>query len=191
MKNVIKHNMRGARIEREVEIYAPNLNNKVERKVQKLLTKHKTTLPINIKHKLILYQSKPQHLYGLPKVYKLDIPLRPRVSSTGSPCYALAGFLHTIVSPLAGNSESFVKNSGHFVQLLKSVNLQSLVSLVSSDIVSLFTNVPVDKALQVIRNKLHNDDTLVERSVFQVKAIMELLEVCLRTTYFQADDRFF
>jgi hypothetical protein len=43
-------------------------------------------------------------------------PVRPIVSSTGSPCYALAGFLHKILSPLAGRSESFV-NSAHFIQL--------------------------------------------------------------------------
>jgi hypothetical protein len=54
-----------------------------------------------------------------------------------------------------------------------------------------FTNVPVGKALQVIRNKLHNKDTLAEGPVLQVEAIMELLEVCLRTTYFQVDDKYF
>jgi hypothetical protein len=74
---------------------------------------------------------------------------------------------------------------------LKSVNLQSSDTLVSFDIVSLFTNVPIDEALQVIGNKLHNDDTLAERSVLQVEDIMELLEVYLRTTYFQVDDKFF
>jgi hypothetical protein len=42
-----------------------------------------------------------------------------------------------------------------------------------------------------MRNKLHNDDTLVEQPVLQVEAIMALLEVCLRTTYFQVDDKFF
>jgi hypothetical protein len=61
---------------------------------------------------------------------------------------------------------------------------QSADTLVSFDFVGLFTTVPVDGALQVIRNKLHNDDTLVERSVLQVEAIMKLLEVCLRATYF-------
>jgi hypothetical protein len=86
--------------------------------------------------------------------------------------------------------ESFVKDSGHFIQLLKSVNLQSLDTVASFD-VSLFTNVPVNEALQVISNKLHNDDTLAECSALQVKVIMELLEFCLRTTYFQADDMFF
>jgi hypothetical protein len=142
---------------------------KFERKIQKLLSKHKTTLPINLKHKLTPYHSRPPHLYGLPKIHKLDMPLRPTVSSVGSPCYGLAGFLHKILSPHAGKSESFVKNSGHFVQLFKSVNLQSSDTLVIFDIVSLFTNVPVDKALQVIRNKLYNDDILVEQSVLRLK----------------------
>jgi hypothetical protein len=48
-------------------------------------------------------------------------------------------------SPLSGKSKSFFKNSGNFVQLLKSVNLQSLDALVSFDVFSLFTNVPVDE----------------------------------------------
>jgi hypothetical protein len=113
------------------------------------------------------------------------------VSSICSLCYALAGFLHKILSPLARKSESCIKNLGHFIQLLKPVNLQSQETLISFDVVNLFTNVPVDGALHVIRNKLHNDDMLVERSVLQVKAIMELLEVCLRTTYFQVDDKSF
>jgi hypothetical protein len=109
-----------------------------------ILSKHKTTLPIDLKHRLTPYHSKPPHLYGLPKIHKPDIPLRPIVSSIGSPCYALAGFLHKILSPLAGKSESFVKYSGHFIQLLKFTNLQSSDTLVSFDVVNLFTNVPVD-----------------------------------------------
>jgi hypothetical protein len=75
--------------------------------------------------------------------------------------------------------------------LLKFTYLQSSDTLVGFDVVSLFTNVPVDGALQVNRIKLHNDDTLVERSPLQVEAIMELLDVSLRTTYFQVDDKFF
>jgi hypothetical protein len=156
---------------------------KVERKVQQILAKYKTVLPTEVKRKLTPYHSKPPHLYGLPKIHKPDIPLRPIVSSIGSPYYALAGFLHKILSPVAGRSESFVKNSGHFIQLLKPVNLQRQDTLVSFDVVSLFTNVPVDEALQVIRNKIENDNTLAERSILKVEAIMELLDVCLRTTY--------
>ncbi|PNF20028.1 hypothetical protein B7P43_G05946 [Cryptotermes secundus] len=144
-----------------------------------------------LKRKLTPYHSKPPHLFGLPKIHKPDIPLRPIVSSIGSPCYALAGFLQEIRSLLAGRSGSFVKNSGHFIELLKSVNLRRKDKLACFDVVSLFTNVPVDEALQVIRSRLNNHNTLAERSVLKVEAIMELLDVCLRTTYFQRDDGFY
>jgi hypothetical protein len=107
---------------------------KVERKIQKLLSKNKISLPIDLKHKLTPYDSKPQHLYGLPKIYKPDTPLRPIVSSIGYPCWKIG---------------HFIKNSGHFVQLLKSVNLQSPDTLVRFNVVSLFTKVPVDEILQV------------------------------------------
>jgi hypothetical protein len=96
----------------------------------------------------------------------------------------LAGFLQIILSPQAGKSDSFVKDSGHFIELLKSVNLRGQDILVSFDVVNLFTNVPVYEAHQVIRSRLDNDNKLAERSV------MELLDVCPRTTYFQGDDGF-
>jgi hypothetical protein len=88
----------------------------VEKKVQKILSKHKAALPTGLKHKLTPYHSKPSHLYGFPKIHKSGIPLRLIVSSIGSSCYALAGFLHKILSLLVGQSQSFVKYSGHFIQ---------------------------------------------------------------------------
>jgi hypothetical protein len=89
-----------------------------------------------------------------------------------------------------GRAESYVRNSGHFVQLLKSVDLQSRDILVSFDIGSLFTNVPVNEALQVIRGTLQDDGNPEERSALPVEAITELLDVCLRTTYFQVGEFF-
>jgi hypothetical protein len=104
------------------------------------------------------------------------------VSSIGSPYYALAGFLHKILNPLAGSTDSFDKNSGHFIEVLKYINLQEQDTLASFDVVSLFTSVPVDETLQIIRRRLENDNTLSERSVLKVEAIMELSDVCLRNT---------
>jgi hypothetical protein len=57
-------------------------------------------------------------------------------------------------------------------------------------LLSLFTSVPVD-ALKVIRNRLQDNHTLAEWSTLQVEDIKELLEVCLRTTCCQVDDKFF
>jgi hypothetical protein len=68
--------------------------------------------------------------------------------------------------------------------------LYSCQSLLTFDHVSLFINVPDDEALQVVSNELHNNDTLMEWSVLQAKAIMGQLEVHFRAIYFQVDDKF-
>jgi hypothetical protein len=112
------------------------------------------------------------------------------VSSIGSPFFALAGILNNILSPLAVRSDSFIKNYGDFIELLKSVDLRGQEILVSFDVVSLFTNIPVYEALLVFRSRLDNDNTLTELSVRKVEAIMEFLDVCLRTTYIKRDDGF-
>ena len=50
--------------------------------------------------------------------------------------------------------------------------------LVSLDTVSLFANVPVEEVLEIIRNKLLEDDKLAECLVLQVDAIIVLLGMC-------------
>jgi hypothetical protein len=134
-------------------------------KIWKLLTKYKTVVPTALKHKLTPYHSKPPHLYGLPTIHKPDIPLRPIFSSIGSPCYALAD----ILGLLACNTDSFVKNSEHFIKLIQEMNLQNEDYLISFDIVSLFTNVPVKEVLQVTTNRLNTDPSFPECSTLQVK----------------------
>ena len=47
---------------------------------------------------------------------------------------------------MAGQTSSFILNSKHFVDLVKDIQLQSSEVMVSFDIKSLFTNVPVDEA---------------------------------------------
>ena len=56
--------------------------------------------------------------------------------------------------------------------------------LVSFDVSSLFTNVPIDEALQVIRDRLRGDETLVNRTTLSPDRVAELLESCLRSNYF-------
>ena len=43
--------------------------------------------------------------YGLPKIHKPGIPLRPIVSFVNSPTYAISGYLARILSPVVGNTD--------------------------------------------------------------------------------------
>jgi hypothetical protein len=166
-----------------------DFTSQIEWKIRKLLTKHITVVPAALKYKLTPYRSKPPHLYGLPKIHKPDILLRPIVSSIDSPCYAVAEFLHKILSPLAGNTSSFVKDSEHFIKSIQKISLQNGDYLISFDVVCEFAIVLVEEALQVIRNRLSADPSLPERS--EADDVMELLDICLTTTFFQFQDKFY
>ena len=109
------------------------------------------------------YSSPPQ-MYGLPKIHKEDIPMRPIVSTTGSPTYRLAKELARILTPLAGNSTHVVRNSKSFVDRIRNVETLPQDRLVSFDVTSLFTQVPVDEAIRVVEEKLSMDETLQERT---------------------------
>jgi hypothetical protein len=104
--------------------------------------------------------------------------------------YALAEFLHKILSRLVGNIDFFMRNSESFIKLVWEINLQNEDCLVNFDI-SLFTNVPLEEVLQVIRNRLNMDPSFPERSPLQVEDVMELLNICLTTAYFQFEDKFY
>lgn len=65
------------------------------------------------------------------------------------------------------------------------------VTTVGFDVVSLFTKVPLDEALEHISHLLALHDTLEDRTNIPAVAICELTELCLRATYFKYKDQFF
>lgn len=60
------------------------------------------------------------------------------------------------------NTNSYMKNWLHFKQYMNDEHLEDSVTLVSFVIVNLLTNVPVDKVLEVIKNKLQTNSILSE-----------------------------
>ena len=56
--------------------------------------------------------------------------------------------------------------------------------MVSLDVVSLFTKVPTDETLAVVRDKLAADPLLEERTCILIDNLMKMLTFCVETTYF-------
>ena len=73
-------------------------------------------------------------------------------------------------------------NTGHFVEMMREEKLGAEEMLVSFDVLSLFTNVPIQEAVQVVKKKLKEDQSLPSRTLLTPKRITELLEICLITT---------
>ena len=123
------------------------------------------------------------HIYDLPKIHKDGIPLRSIVSNRGSECYPLSRFLMDIISPLTGKSSLYVKNSAQFVERIIDVPIHSN-QMVSLDEASLFTKVPTDETLAVVRDKLATDLLLEERTCIPIDNLIEMFTFCVETTYF-------
>ena len=82
--------------------------------------------------------------------------LRPIISSLGTFNYNLARFLFDLLSPLVPNDYS-CKDTFSFVSQIKNANL-SKKSLVSYDVTSLFTNIPLQETINIAINLIFNHD---------------------------------
>ena len=127
-------------------------------------------------------------LYGLPKIHKDGIPLRPIVSSRGPISYEVAKELARILKPLVGSSPHHIKNTGDFIEQIK---LQADETITSYDVSALFTSVPIEAAINIIQGKLELDQQLHSKTNMKVEHITSLLEFCLKTTYFQFQGSFY
>jgi len=106
----------------------------LERKTTQLLKK--STLTDNTCQRLRPSGSRPPRLYGLPKIHKEGIPLRPIVDNIGSPTYQLSKHLTGLLYYLTGNTTHQVKNSFHFIQIVDSIRIQPEDLMVSFDVIS-------------------------------------------------------
>ena len=137
-----------------------------EKRVTDLLKKlkNKNAISEETYNKLRPVGSKPGTLYGSAKVHKPLInglpPFRPILSAIGTPTYKLAKFLVPVLSDITQN-EFTVKDSFTFVDEILTQN--SNLHMASLDVDALFTNIPLDKTIDICVKKLSKTlDTLVK-----------------------------
>ena len=135
----------------------------------------------NLFNKLKPIGSQPPRLYGLAKVHKDNTPLRPVVSMPGSPYHNVA------------------KQVAHWLSLVPQCNINCSTKelsddlknhvvddnerLLSFDIVSLYTNVPVREAIDVCADLLFNHVLIsgVDKDTFKVLATLASCDVVIST----------
>ena len=133
----------------------------------------------------------PPKFYGLPKIHKTGTHLRPIVSSRGSITYGVAKELSHIIKPLVGQSPHHLKNTQHFIQQLQGKKFETGEIITSYDVKALFTSVPVQPAIQIVKQRLQQDTTLPQRTNMSISQITSLLEFFLTHTYFLFQGKYY
>ena len=121
------------------------------------------------------------NIYMLIKVHKKNFPGRAVVSQIDDPTYNICKELTKILQPISSAGKSYIKNTYALKAMLSDINLDKDCLMASLDIVGLYPSVPVKKALEIVRKKLEEDETLQSRTEWKVDDIMTLLEISLET----------
>ena len=84
-------------------------------------------------------------LYLLPKIHKRlhNVPGRPVISNCGTPTEKASEFLDYHLKPIMQKGRSYIKNSGDFINKIKSLqNIPGGAILAAADVIGLYPSIP-------------------------------------------------
>lgn len=134
--------------------------------------------------------------YLLPKIHKKPeswpqpgrMPEgRPIVSDCGSESYNISGYIDSFIQPLSILHPSFIKDTYDFVDKIRGCKINSDHLLVTGDVSALYTNMNLDRILQVVKDSFNRfpDGDRPDNE------ILELLDLTLKNNDFEFDGKFY
>ena len=167
----------------------------IEGKVQRTLRKMKNKLPSFVYSKVYPTGSSPGKFYGTVKLYKVPnnrtvehLPLRRIISNIGTATYDLAKYLAQLLK-LLSESQYTIKNSKTFKKRLKKMRIHSGYKMESFDVVSLFTNEPLDETIGIIIKHIYDKKQI--NTDTPKKEMRELLYLCNKNVHFTLNNKTF
>ena len=126
--------------------------------------------------------------YGLPKIHKKDVPFRPIISLVNSPTHFLAKIIYNEIKSSIKIPESHIDNSFHLKQKLNSVIIPEDHILLSLDVTSLFTNIPLQLVLDSIDRRF---DSIHNRCKIPFNEIITCTKFLFSNTFFSFNNNFY
>ncbi|KAL2076769.1 hypothetical protein ACEWY4_027632 [Coilia grayii] len=153
---------------------------------------------INTEQLLYLSEDSPRErrFYLLPKIHKDKAtwskpgkipPGRPIVSDCNSETYRIAEYIEFYLNPISNLHPSYIKDTYHFLEKIKTIKIPQTAFLFTMDVESLYTNIDTNLGLETIKlwfQKYPNPNR-------PDKYLLQLLEISLRRNDFEFDSRFY
>ena len=125
-------------------------------------------------------------MYGLPKIHKIDFPLRPIISLANSPTYMLAKIIADQLRLVFPRTRYSVDNSFIFKKLLNQIKVPPNFVMVSFDAKSLFTNVTLKHVIESIERRSLK---ILHESNIPPTEIISALKFIYENNYFICKDK--
>ena len=161
---------------------------KIEAKIQSVLRKIKTNLKLEEYSCLYRTGSCPGKFYSNTKIHKIfptdnvdKLPIRPLVSKINTSAYELAKYLAKLLSPLS-RSEDTVNSTKHFIKSIKHEKIPVDYQIISFDVKSLPTIISLDKAIEIILQRIYNRNEITTQIL--KKFIHKSLLLCTKEVHF-------
>lgn len=141
-------------------------------------------------------EPRPRRFYLLPKIHKdpntWPVPFatpagRPIVSDCGSETYRTAEFIDFYLNPLSLRHTSYIKDTYHFVDIVKGLSVPKDSIFFSIDVESLYTNIDTGAGIAAVKKifKKYPDVTRPD------KEILHLLMINLMRNDFEFNEKFY
>ena len=125
-----------------------------------------------------------EKLYLLPKIHQRlhNVSGRPVISNCGAPTEKASEFLDYHLTPIIQKEKSYIKESGDFVNKIKSLqNIPEGAILLTADVVGLYPSIPQEAGLKTFREALDN----IENKQILTESLLKMVEFVLKNSYFE------
>ncbi|CAF3315909.1 unnamed protein product [Rotaria socialis] len=163
------------------------IKTEINKKVTKMLKQNKIT--DQNKYYLTSIDDLPK-IRGQPKLHKIDTPMRIVTCSRDTITSPISQFIFRIIKELRTTLSGVVCNTSNFIKIITDVKLNQDEHLASLDIQDLYTNIPVNKAIDITLKRLDESKKL-DNLPFTKTDIKELLILALKNSYFQFNGKFY
>nr|VZI32476.1 unnamed protein product [Spirometra erinaceieuropaei] len=120
--------------------------------------------------------------YGLPKIHKPNVPLRPIVALKGSPTYNLSKWMARKLNFLREGSRTSINSASQFLADIRGKVVRPEQIMVSFDVVSLFTSIPPDLARDVLRKRLEENYDETNKPL-KIDHLLQMFAFCQQTFF--------
>lgn len=127
--------------------------------------------------------------YGLPKIHKNPISLRPVVSTTNSLLAVFSVWIDQKMKCLLPFVTSYIKNSTTVINDLQYTDLPEGAKAFTADATSMYTNIDTDLGLQSVSNFIQTNSNNLPPN-FPANLFLEILGVVMRNNMFSFGDTF-